>query len=103
MAADREILEIFGSLDTGSAATRIPTMLKLAWIRGWIVVAGLSLTSLGGCAGIPVWPDRASAPARSGSSLPRTERREFDPKTACAQVIKAHNRLRAEARLPALA
>jgi uncharacterized protein YkwD len=78
-------------------------MLKLAWIRVGIGVVGLSTASLSGCAWVPVWPDRASAQPGPGASPAGKDLHEFDPKTACADVVKAHNRMRADAKLPALA
>jgi uncharacterized protein YkwD len=78
-------------------------MFELARIQISIGFAGLCLSCLGGCAWAPIWPDRATSQPRSEFSPPRGERTVFDPKTAVAEVVKAHNRLRADARLPALA
>jgi len=78
-------------------------MFKRARIRVWIGVAGLPVTSLGGCAGVPTWADHAGSQPGPAVSPPRSQRNDFDPKTACAEVLKAHNRIRADARLPALA
>ena len=58
---------------------------------------------LGGCAWPPTWPDQASSRGEPPASPPRRQRDEFDPKTACDEVVKAHNRIRAEAKMPALA
>jgi uncharacterized protein YkwD len=78
-------------------------MFGLARIQLWIGIAGLSLTCLGGCAFVPIWTDRASSHAGRSGTAAGSQRNEFDPKTACAEVLKAHNRVRADARLPALA
>jgi uncharacterized protein YkwD len=78
-------------------------MSKLARIRGWIGVAALAVTSLGGCVWGPTWPDHASSKPEPAVSPPGSPRNEFDPKTACAELVKAHNRMRADAKLPALA
>jgi len=99
----RTVLLVRQSLDTRGEVSTIPTMSRLARIRRWIGVAGLSATIPGGCAWGPTWPDRAGAQAVPPVSPPRTERNDFDPKTACAELVKAHNRLRADAKLPALA
>jgi uncharacterized protein YkwD len=77
-------------------------MIELARMKFRIALAGLSLTGFCGCAGEPIWPNYASA-GSGVAARPRSERTEFDPKTAVAEVVKAHNRARADARLPALA
>ena len=60
------------------------------------------LAILAGWVAIPVWPDHVSSgqdqPVAPGSRASG----EFDPKTACAEVVKAHNRIRAESKRPAL-
>jgi len=78
-------------------------MSKLVQIRRGIGVASLSAMILAGCSWVPTWPDQAGSPNEPPASLPRSQRDEFDPKTACAEVVKVHNRIRADAKLPALA
>jgi len=78
-------------------------MSQLAQIRRSLGVAGLSATILGGCAWVPTLPDQARSQPGGAVSPSRSQRTEFDPKTACADVVKAHNRVRADAKLPALA
>jgi Cysteine-rich secretory protein family len=57
---------------------------------------------LGGCTVGTSWAAHAGS-AQAASTLTRRQPvDEFDPKTACAQVVEAHNRLRAEAKLPRL-
>jgi uncharacterized protein YkwD len=57
---------------------------------------------LGGCAWAPEWPERvAYATSVQDAPSPKTSK-DLDPSAACDQVIKAHNRLRAEAKLPPL-
>ena len=57
----------------------------------------------------PAPPDRRRFQPRAGSYAGAQETgvssgkpKEFDPKAACDEVIKAHNRIRAEAKLPPL-
>ncbi len=77
-------------------------MFKLARLRWGICVAALLATVPAGCSGVATWPDQASYAGDDKDALPSGKPREFDPKAASADVIKAHNRIRAEAKLPPL-
>jgi uncharacterized protein YkwD len=57
---------------------------------------------LGGCAWVPTWTGRASFAGDVQEGSPAGKPAEFDAKAACAAIVKAHNRLRAEAKLPPL-
>ena len=85
-------------------AERRPTILiksRLSQLGRVIAVAGVSATVFGGCAWVPTWTGRVSyAGDAKESAGPGPD--EFDAKAACDAVIKAHNRLRAEAKLPPL-
>jgi uncharacterized protein YkwD len=77
-------------------------MCTLAPIRDGM--AALSISALlAGCAAAPSWPGQSSARSGAAISPGAQHAHDFDPKTACALVVKAHNRLRAEAKRPALA
>ena len=77
-------------------------MFKLARLRCGIWIAALSATVAGGCAWIPAWTDHASYAGDQEATTSSGKSKEFDSKAACADVIKAHNRIRAEAKLPPL-
>ena len=92
----RKSLEI-----TGESLT-IHLMLKLPCFEFGIAFAMAAATAFSGCAWVPATPLRASlASARQDASPPKKQK-EFDSKAACDEVLKAHNRLRAEAKLPPL-
>jgi uncharacterized protein YkwD len=78
-------------------------MSNLAWNWRATGFAAIAATILAGCAWIPVAPGQSGG-ARDQPGSPRpSPRPEFDPRTACAEVVKAHNRARADAKLPSLA
>ena len=52
---------------------------------------------------IPAVPVHASHASAVQDEQPSKKSKEFDSKAACDEVIKAHNRLRTEAKLPPLA
>ena len=54
----------------------------------------------GRCALVPTRAGSYAGAQETGVSSGKPK--EFDPKAACAEVIKAHNRIRAEAKLPPL-
>src|SRR5262249_49003135 len=56
----------------------------------------------GGCAWVPLWNTRVSYAEDAQVSPTADKPRPFDSKAACNDVFKAHNRLRAKAKLPAL-
>ena len=60
------------------------------------------MTVLGGCVAAPTWSDRAIDSGQTASARRAVQSTEFDPKTACEDIVKAHNRLRLEAKLPSL-
>jgi uncharacterized protein YkwD len=68
-----------------------------------IGIVGAWITLLAGCAAAPTWRDHAVLSSQALSAPGTAHSAEFDPKTACEAVVKAHNRLRAEAKLPSLA
>ncbi len=59
-------------------------------------------TFFAGCAWVPIGNDRIAFAGDAQDTAPAGKSREFDAKAACAEVIKAHNRIRAEAKLPPL-
>jgi uncharacterized protein YkwD len=76
-------------------------MSLLARILHGVWTLGFS-AMLAGCVAAPVWPDQVRS-GRDTTVSPRPKRSgEFDPKTACTEVVKAHNRIRGEAKRPAL-
>jgi uncharacterized protein YkwD len=74
---------------------------QTAFARGFVLVA-LATTTFCGCAWAPIWPARVSPASEVQDAPPAKKAKEFDAKAACNDVIKAHNRLRAEAKLPPL-
>jgi uncharacterized protein YkwD len=70
--------------------------------RCTLAVLALLPAISGGCVWAPAWTgpvaylDDPRETSRAGKS------KEFDAASACAEVIKAHNRLRAQAKLPSL-
>jgi uncharacterized protein YkwD len=62
----------------------------------------LSAVVSGGCAWGPTWSGQLSYTRDPQEAKPPAKSRELDTKTACAEVVKAHNRIRAELKLPAL-
>jgi uncharacterized protein YkwD len=77
-------------------------MKSLSGIRFKAGSLGVATVILAGCAATPIWPIRVSAREDEPTSKSRGAPREFDSKAACDEVLKAHNRLRAEAKLPPL-
>jgi hypothetical protein len=67
-----------------------------------IAIAVLLAAISGGCAWVPTWTGPVSYARNAPEVTIDGKSREFDPEAACAEVIKAHNRLRAEAKLPPL-
>jgi uncharacterized protein YkwD len=77
-------------------------MKTLSGIRFAAGVLGLAMSMFAGCAAASIWPVGGSARGDDRILQSRGAAREFDSKAACDEVIKAHNRLRAEAKLPPL-
>jgi uncharacterized protein YkwD len=67
-----------------------------------IIFVGLAATISSGCAWAPPWPDPAAYASEVQAAPPSKNAKDFDSKAACDEVIKAHNRLRAQAKLPSL-
>jgi uncharacterized protein YkwD len=78
-------------------------LLNFSRLGNGILVAAIVATTLVGCAWLPAWPERALQAGIVQDASPAKKSKEFDSKAACDEVIKAHNRLRAEAKLPPLA
>ena len=79
-------------------------MSQLARIRPGAAVATLWVSVAAGCAGAPTWPDQTNSRSDPRpAARPQNQGVPFDPETACAEVVKAHNRIRADAKLPSLA
>jgi uncharacterized protein YkwD len=77
-------------------------MPTLALIRAGLAALGGSAI-LAGCVAAPTWSGQVGARRETTSSAGSKHADEFEPKTACDEVVKAHNRLRAAAKRPALA
>jgi uncharacterized protein YkwD len=77
-------------------------MAKLARFDSGITYVALAATTLGGCAWVPTRPVHVSQASTAQDVPPSKKAKDFDSKAACDEVIKAHNRLRAEAKLPPL-
>jgi uncharacterized protein YkwD len=88
--------------ETGGEAAATLLMSKLARFVCGVALAGATATMLGGCAWAPVWPERVSRVQDVQAEPAPKKAKEFDSKAACEAVVKAHNRERAEAKLPAL-
>ena len=83
-------------------SARLFRVFVAALTRFAIGMAGTWIVVLGGCDAGAAWnayTDFAAQPASVGRA---SQSAEFDPKTACEEVVKAHNRIRAEAKLPRL-
>jgi uncharacterized protein YkwD len=87
---------------TREEAPAILVKSRLSRLLRVIAVAGVSATVFGGCAWVPTWTGRVSFAGNAQASARAGGPEEFDVKAACAAVIKAHNRIRAENKLPAL-
>ncbi len=70
--------------------------------RLWIRTGGRYRDDAGRLRLGPVWPERVSRVQDVQAEPAPRKAREFDSKAACEAVVKAHNRERAEAKLPAL-
>jgi uncharacterized protein YkwD len=88
--------------DFRAGATTILKEFKLARLRCPISVWVLPAILSGGCAWAPTWSGQLSYTRDPQEGAPAGESRKFDAKAACADVVKAHNRIRAEMKLPAL-
>src|SRR6516225_10000396 len=70
------------------------TMSKLVRIHCGASVATLLVILAAGCAWAPTWPGQTSlASDPPPAARPRSQRVPFDTETACAEVVKAHNRI----------
>jgi uncharacterized protein YkwD len=67
-----------------------------------VLSVALAATTFCGCAWAPIWPDRGAQAREVQDAGPAKKSKEFDAKAACEEVIKAHNKLRAAAKLPPL-
>ena len=67
-----------------------------------IVLVALAATTLCGCGWGAIRADGVSRTSDLQDATPSRKAKEFDAKAACEDVIKAHNRLRAEDKLPPL-
>jgi uncharacterized protein YkwD len=68
----------------------------------FILLAAWSLC-LGGCAAAPGWGGYPGWGNLARAAQAADSEKDADPKALCARVVLAHNRIRAEAKLPALA
>ncbi len=68
-----------------------------------ISAASIAIALLGARTAGSTWQDHTSLSTQSGLASGTPKQAEFDPKTAVEAVIRAHNRIRADAKLPALA
>jgi uncharacterized protein YkwD len=59
--------------------------------------------SLAGCASAPVWPDSPGWGTRAFGAQAADSEKDVDSTALCERVVIAHNRIRADAKLPALA
>ena len=92
--------------ETDNQAWEVPTIPKMSNLaRPWrgLGVVGLTVSILAGCALAPTWPDHSGYRSVGSEPTPKQPGGDFDPKAACDEVVKAHNRIRAAAKLPALA
>jgi uncharacterized protein YkwD len=67
-----------------------------------ILVTVLSAIVSGDCAGVPTWNGRVSYASDPQEVTPAGKSTDFDAKAACVEVVKAHNRIRAEMKLSSL-
>ncbi len=67
-----------------------------------IVLVALATTTLCGCGPAAIRAGGVSRTSDFQDATPSRKAKEFDAKAACEDIIKAHNRLRAEAKLPPL-
>jgi hypothetical protein len=89
-------------LDNRVRFSRIGPMPTLALIRaGLAALVGSAI--LAGCVAAPIWSGQVGSRRENTAASEPKHADEFDPKTACDEVVKAHNRIRAEAKRPALA
>jgi uncharacterized protein YkwD len=77
-------------------------MPKLSRFECGILLAALPVTMLAGCTWVPTRASQVSKAQDANAAPPSKKSKLFDSKAACDEVIKAHNRLRAEAKLPPL-
>jgi uncharacterized protein YkwD len=68
-----------------------------------LALAVLAFSALTGPASAPSWAEHASVEHVISDATLRVTGDDFDAKAACEEVVKAHNRIRAEAKKPALA
>jgi uncharacterized protein YkwD len=66
-------------------------------------IVTLTIGILAGCASARTWPDGPGQAGIGPSSAPMKPGEAFDLKAACDEVVRAHNRIRVDAKLPALA
>ncbi len=59
--------------------------------------------SLAGCAAAPAWPDYPGWGTQAFAAQPAAWDKDVDSAALCERVVIAHNRIRADAKLPALA
>jgi uncharacterized protein YkwD len=71
-------------------------------VRRYVGLTAFPIAILGGCAVGTDWAKPAGFSQVATIAVRQGPGGDFDPETACAQVIEAHNRLRAEAKLPKL-
>jgi uncharacterized protein YkwD len=81
----------------------IPKMSNLMRTRRGLGDVALAVVIFAGCASVPTWPAHSSYQRAGSDSTPKQPGGDFDPKAACDEVVKAHNRIRTEAKRPALA
>jgi uncharacterized protein YkwD len=69
--------------------------------RGRVIIRLVHLALFGYCT-LTIWPAASTAQESSPGATAKQPADDFDPVAACDLVIQAHNRVRAEAKRPAL-
>ena len=83
-------------------ATIISRMSHHLWTQGGVGTVVLTVWVLAGSLAARDWRPFQRRPLRSQTTRNQPAA-EFDPEAACDEVVRAHNRIRAEAKLPPLA
>ena len=73
------------------------------WTRHFERRVVLAIGVWAGAFATRAWPQESRFDQRGSPTAQNQPAAEFDPEAACAEVVKAHNRLRAERKLPRLA
>jgi uncharacterized protein YkwD len=107
-AAMNHIRSSGGSLttETGWSAREeriIPNLSNFKWQVPGSAIAAFSIGILAVCASAPAWQADVGQEGIGSASAPKAPDEAFELTAACDEVVRSHNRLRAEAKLPALA